>query len=182
MKELCFTYNVVDLVRITLQIYIDNHNAEIDNKAILFANNKVAYHLLDDKFIEKLLEQWSLDNNGETTLFKAKNKDQEQLWNYIFKSDLYAKELNKQYRHGYGGTGVYDLTTDRFIPCKFSEHYQTIKSILEEDHHDLWEKHQDFVYGKVKNTEDVDDFILTKLLLIGKNCNQDFYTLSERKY
>ncbi len=91
MENLTFTYDVLSIVKIALQQYIDRLTG-INDKAIQRASNEVIYHLYTDADIETLLKVWSESNKGETTLFKdGLDNDCRQMWDMIWKSEEYKK-------------------------------------------------------------------------------------------
>lgn len=181
MTKVNFSYDLKFIVKTALQIFIEKQENLIVDKSKLFASYDIIHSITDEE-IENLLEKWSEMNNGKTTIFEDGLNDAEQMWNIIWESDRYINQLEQHICSGFSGIGVYDKTTKAFHPCKFSCHYDAIKKIIENNHKDLWEKHQAFSNGETEETSEIDDFILNNLVLIGNRYNKDYYTVKERLY
>ncbi len=181
MKKLTLTCDVLSIVKIALQQYIDRFNRNQTDKAIQRASNEVIYHLYTDADIETLLKVWSESNKGETTLFKdGLDNDCRQMWDMIWNSEEYKKILNKQYCMGINGPGVFDKALDRFIPCSIGDHYSAIIRALEE-HSDMWSLYKAFKKD-LKPIIELDIFILKNFILVGNKNNKTWYVPSERQY
>lgn len=184
MKEtVAFTYHLPGLVRQVLQIFIEQYSNTVSDQALIHASCEVIQEkVLDDDRILEIVEEWSKVNDDRIDLFHKKHEDSKSMWDIIWNSPEYYSLLCKYQKMGYAGDGVFDETTQKFVRCESGEHYGVIKEIIEDDHPELWEKHQAFVNNLTKDTQEVDDFIMTKLVLVGKFNGPDWYKLSERKY
>lgn len=181
MENLTFTYNVLSIVKIALQQYIDRFNRNQTDKAIQRASNEVIYHLYTDADIETLLKVWSESNKGETTLFKdGLDNDCRQMWDMIWKSEEYKKILNSQYCMGVNGPGIFDKALDRFSPCSIGDHYSAIIEALEW-HADMWILYKAFKKD-LEPIEGLDNFILKNFILVGKKNSKTWYVPSNRQY
>lgn len=181
-KDMSFTYDVTYLVRLALQMFIDKHNQTEHDKSKILASNEMVYDYYTDDDIKAVLDKWAYGRSGTVNLFQNGLDDAAQMWELIWKSDEYKTILDKYICMGYGGVGVFDKTTRKFVKCNEGDHYSAIRDIIEDDYPELWEKHQAFMNNLTKDTQEVDEFIMTKLVLVGKFNDSDWYKLSERKY
>lgn len=175
-----FSCEVVNLARFVLQLHIDKHNNTELDKSKRLASNDMIYNSMTQSEIEELLDRLVVLNNDDV-LFKEGSNDSEKLWKMIWGSDEYKSKLNEYVCQGMSGTGVFDILTNQFYPCNYSEHYETIRKILEASYPKLWDICKKFDNGEDVCTSEVDNFIMGSLVLVGSKYGDSYYTLNEKK-
>lgn len=175
-KELHFTYDPLQLVRICLQRHVEENIQGKTFKAKTFACYDFIFKVLnDDTKLEQLLEEYVKRHNLEVITLSNWRQDARLIFEIIYEQPEYRSILVEHQRHGFGqtGLGVYDRTTGLFFDCGMAHHFVTIRRIVEEYYpekhealHELWFDHELKEFGGFTRNE-IELFIMGNFELVG---------------
>ncbi|MCF8636770.1 hypothetical protein [Enterococcus faecium] len=132
---------------------------------VLYNRNEMFSHDEWNVIVKTYQEQHGLSGDF---LIDVQPELREELYEIIQNQERFKHKELQYVLEGYGEHKnlVYDKTTGKIVPCRYSEHYPTLISILEEDYNDE--------FGAMTQKEK-DSFIMNNFILVGKSYSQDWY-------
>lgn len=142
---------------------LSHGNYEIDYETPVFIREAV-YKTLDDmsdEQLEEFMSQVARDNNIKGDFFFDQYLPE--IFDKIVKSEYFKDILEKCHqKHPVFDSYVKDLTNGNIYKANYSCHYETIIAILSQ-------------HPELDTPEKQDDFVMTKLKLVGESYNKDWY-------
>ena len=142
---------------------LSHGNYEIDYETPVFIREAV-YKTLDDmsdEQLEEFMSQVARDNNVKGDFFFDQYLPQ--IFEKIIQSEYFKDILeNCHQKHPVFDSYVKDLTSNIIYKAKYACHYDTIIAILSQ-------------HPELDTPEKQDDFVMTKLQLVGESYNKDWY-------
>lgn len=174
-QTISFHYEPMPLARQLVTLYfettlksfdtslVSHGNYEIDYENPVFIREAV-YKTLDDmsdEQLEEFMSQVAREQNIKGDFFFDKYLPE--IFEKIIQSEYFKDILEKCHqKHPVFDSYVKDLTSNIIYKAKYACHYDTIIAILSQ-------------HPELDTPEKQDDFVMTKLKLVGESYNQDWY-------
>ena len=142
---------------------VSHGNYEIDYETTVFIREAVYKTLEDmsDEQLEEFMSQVAREHNIKGDFFFDKYLPE--IFEKIIQSEYFKDILEKCHqKHPVFDSYVKDLTSNIIYKAKYACHYDTIIAILSQ-------------HPELDTPEKQDDFVMTKLKLVGESYNQDWY-------
>jgi len=174
-QTISFHYEPMPLARQLVTLYfettlkafdtslVSHGNYEIDYETPVFIREAVYKTLEDmsDEQLEEFMSQVAREHNIKGDFFFDKYLPE--IFEKIIQSEYFKDILEKCHqKHPVFDSYVKDLTSNIIYKAKYACHYDTIIAILSQ-------------HPELDTPENQDDFVMTKLKLVGESYNQDWY-------
>ena len=174
-QTISFHYEPMPLARQLVTLYfettlkafdtslVSHGNYEIDYETPVFIREAVYKTLEDmsDEQLEEFMSQVAREHNIKGNFFFDKYLPE--IFEMIIQSEYFKDILEKCHqKHPVFDSYVKDLTSNIIYKAKYACHYDTIIAILSQ-------------HPELDTPEKQDDFVMTKLKLVGESYNQDWY-------
>ena len=170
-EQVYFDYNPFYLTRLMINMYV---NKQLNN----FGNTKETFYIqkavqdtmeyVSDEFLENIMEAIAKEH-GCTEGFNIANHI-DIIFDRIIKTDEFKKYLkNAFFDIPPFDNYIIDKTTGKIYKTNFAHHFETVMNIIQ-------------LHPELDTVEKQDDFVMTKLKLVGTNHEQNYYTPKDLVY
>lgn len=151
-EKIGFKCEPISVTKLLMVLYLEKHVSEKAPRAKVLAFSEYIRTITDED-CEGLIMEFARREGIEEITYEDWEHDMEAI-SRLIEEDNRFKELvlsNQRLGHGLTGMGVFDKTTRNFYDCHFSEHWPTVRQIIQADYPQYFEAMNEFVYNTEKN-------------------------------
>ena len=170
-EQVYFNYNPFYLTRLMINMYVNKQLNNFGNTNETFYIQKAVQDTMEyvsDEFLEDIMETIAKEH-GCTEGFNIANHI-DIIFDRVVKTDEFKKYLKNAFLDippfdNY----IVDKTTGKIYKTNFAHHFETVMDIIQ-------------LHPELDTVEKQDDFVMTKLKLVGTNNEQNYYTPKDLVY